>query len=73
MKYRIKIYTFKNGRKEFEAQVKKWFGRRTVIATGEETKFRITQVKREYAIMCIDKHYEGNYKLQTIEFEYITK
>ena len=73
MKYRIKIYTFKNGRQEFEAQVKKRFGWRTVIATGEETKFMITQTKREYAIMCIDKHYEGNNKLQTIEFEYITK
>lgn len=80
MKYRIKIITYKSGRQEFEAQVKKWFGWVNIMSTGDETPFVITQSKREHAMACIDAHYKidceynkYDHKIKSIEFEYITK
>lgn len=75
MKYRIKIYTFKSGRQEFEAQVKKRFGWQTINSAGEACSFQsgFTTYSREQALQRIDLHIEGNSKLHSIEFEYITK
>jgi hypothetical protein len=75
MKYRIKIYTYKNGRKEFEAQVKKRFTWLTINVDGDATIMQGVYVcdSRYSALKRIDKHYAGNTKLQTIEFEYINK
>lgn len=73
MKYRIKIYTYQNGRKVFEPQVKKRWSWKTIIYDGSERDYSITQLTREAALICIDKHFTGNTKLQTIEFEYINK
>ena len=75
MKYRIKIYTFKNGRQEFEAQVKKRFGWQTINSAGEAGTLQsgFTTYTREKALERIDLHIEGNSQLHSIEFEYITK
>ena len=74
MKYRIKIVTYKTGRKTFTPFFKTRFGWMPVAYDGEcgllcDYKMR----DRESAIDAIDKHYEGNTKTQRIEFEYITK
>lgn len=73
MRYRIKIYTYQNGRKEFEPQVKKRWSWKTIIYDGSERDYPFSQNTREQALNCIDLHYSGNTKLQTIEFEYINK
>ena len=75
MKYRIKIYTYKSGRQEFESQVKKWFGWVTLDLDGDSSivNYGLKSNSREYALYKIDKHYEGNHKIKSIEFEYITK
>ena len=75
MKYRIKIYTFKNGRQEFEAQVKKRFGWQTINSAGEALTLQsgFTTYSREQALQRIDLHIAGNTSISSIEFEYITK
>lgn len=74
MKYRIKITTFKNGRKSYSAQVKiygLWAG---LCYDGKSEFFWKDDVPtRELALKRIDLHFAGNCKQQTIEFEYITK
>lgn len=75
MKYRIKIYTFENGRQEFKAQVKKglfWIG---LYYDGEDSIFANDNVfnTREKALDAIDKHHAGNAKIKSIEIEYINK
>ena len=74
MKYRIKIVTFKNGRKQYYSQVKLfglwvgiWFDGKSELVCNDECS------TREEALKRIDLHFVGNYKRQTIEFEYITK
>ena len=74
MKYRIKIITYKNGRKEYIPQVKMFIGWAKLCYDGEADY--LIQAKcdsREDALKRIDKHFEGNSKTQTIEFEYIKK
>jgi hypothetical protein len=74
MKYRIKIVTFKNGRKLFYAQVKSLFGWNGLAYDGEASWFYDGEsATRESALSKIDKHFEGNAVGQSIEFEYITK
>lgn len=73
-KYRIKIVTYANGRKDYTPQLKGfiiwWWG---IDICGKKSEFYNSFHSREDALFCIDKHYEGNYTKQTIEFEYINK
>lgn len=75
MKYRIKIYTFENGRQEFESQVKKRFGWQTIDSGGEASCLQdgLTTFSREKALERIDLHFAGNAKIKSIEIEYINK
>lgn len=75
MKYRIKIYTFENGRQEFRAQVKTIFGWQTIDSVGEASCFQyeFTTYSREKALERIDLHFAGNAKIKSIEIEYINK
>ena len=74
MRYRIKIKTFKNGRKEFTAQVKMRIGWGVLDYDGRAGLLYESELdSREKALQRIDKHYEGNGKKQSIEFEYIDK
>lgn len=74
MRYRIKIITYATGRKEFFAQYKKglmWAG---LGCDGDVYRsFDFECNSRESALTRIDKHFAGNTKIQTIEFEYINK
>jgi len=74
MRYRIKVTTFKNGRKEYVAQVKKIFGWVNLNYDGEAT-IHTSGVfnEREIVLEIIDKHFQGNTSVQKIEFEYIKK
>jgi hypothetical protein len=72
MKYRIKIITFKNGRKEYYPQFKVfglwagiWYNGKAQWICDDECQ------TREEALLRIDKHFAGNTKRQTIEFEYV--
>lgn len=74
MRYRIKIITYANGRKEYYPYVRKgwyWFGLDWYGAPG--VSYSCLCDKRETALMIIDKHYVGNSKVQRIDFEYINK
>lgn len=74
MKFRIKIVTFKNGRKLFYAQVKPrflWLG--LGYDGGADWALSGECETRERALNRIDIHFEGNTKIQKIEFEYINK
>jgi len=74
MKYRIKIITYKSGRKVYYAQVKRGFFWRYIWYDGEECfSTAAAQETRESSLKRIDKHFGGNTSKQTIEFEYITK
>ena len=74
MKYRIKIQTFKNGRKEYTPQVKVFVGWATLNSDGEANYLFLGELdNREKALQRIDKHYKGNGTKQSIEFEYIAK
>lgn len=73
MKYRIKITTFKNGRNEFRAEVKKWYGWTGIMYEGSEFSAAAAENTREAALGRIDRHYEGNAKPLVIYFEYIEK
>jgi hypothetical protein len=73
MKYRIKIVTYKNGRKTFTPQQKvglRWLG---IDHDGKRNGWCVNMSTREYAIRAIDLNFAGNNQKQTIEFEYITK
>ncbi len=72
MRYRIKIITFSNGRKGYYAQVRKLFHWSGLCRDGE-SGYAIECESRKNALTAIDLHYEGNYRKQTIEFEYITR
>ena len=74
MRYRIKVTTFQNGRKEYVAQVKKMFGWVNLNYDGEATIYTSGVCdERERALRRIDKHFEGNTSVQKIEFEYVNK
>lgn len=74
MKYRIKTTTYGNGRKDYRAQVKRFWGWYDISYEGEEINgVDMTCNTRERALDRIDLNYEGNTKEQTIEFEYINK
>jgi len=61
MKYRIKVVTFKNGRKLFYAQAKSTFGWVGLSYDGEASwAYEGECDTRERALMRIDKHFEGN-------------
>lgn len=74
-RYRIKIITYKTGRQEFHAQFKSFIGWITIISDGEANlMFKGCYADdRERALKRIDKHFAGNCKKQTIEFEHIYK
>lgn len=71
MKYRIRITTFENGRKTYTAQVRVWLGWMYLGYEGEVLPFSYELSSREQALERIDKHFSGDTKKQTIEFEYI--
>lgn len=72
MRYRIKITTFKNGRKQYVPQVKVLIGWMQVGFDGDQSyAFDAEYDTREKALEKIDRHYNGNAKTQKIEFEYI--
>jgi hypothetical protein len=74
MIYRIKIITYKNGRKEFIPQVKKslfWYGLGYYGEPCLIDHYRCDT--REGALARIDKHFDGNSKVYDIYFEYIIK
>lgn len=73
MKYRIKIVTYLNDRKEYYAQFKKLFYWIYLDFKGDTTVVNLTCDSREEALTRIDKHFGGNTKIQKIQFEYITK
>lgn len=71
--YRIKTTTFKNGRKEIQAQFKKRFHWVSLDSVGRECDYEVNCYSRETAIERIDFHFAGSSIKQTIEFEYISK
>lgn len=71
-KYRIKIITYANGRKEYKAYVKNWFWA-GLDYEGKSDIVGNTFSQREQALKAIDLNYEGNNQVQRIEFEYINK
>lgn len=74
MKYRIKITTYKNGRKDYRPQVKMPIGWAGIGYEGDSSYVYDAECSsREKAMERIDKHFDGNKKKQTIEFEYIDK
>lgn len=74
MRYRIKVTTFQNGRKEYVAQVKTMFSWRNLNYDGDATIYTSGVCEeRERALQRIDKHFEGNTSVQKIEFEYVKK
>lgn len=75
MKYRIKITIYKNGRKEYVAQVKKsLFGWSTIESDGQDSSYYEGKCNsRAEALRRIDLHFEGNTTEHSVEFEYITK
>ncbi len=74
MKYRIKIITYKTGRKQFFAQAKcSFLGWDGLDYDGKRCGYDSDCDTREDALRRIDKHYSGNTKKQTITFEYIIK
>jgi hypothetical protein len=74
MKYRIITTTYKNGRKTYLAQVKKgWFWISLYSDGSTDLTSSYDVESRILALSFIDKHFNGNTKKQTIEFEYINK
>lgn len=73
MKYRIKITTFTNGRKEYMPEYKKGLLWKFIDWKGKVCDFQSPYNSREDALKNIDLHFAGNSKKQTIEFEYIKK
>jgi len=74
MRYRIKIVTFKNGRKEYTPQYRKFFMWLDINYMGKaHIMYEIMLDKRDTALHYIDLHYSGNNKVQYIEFEFINR
>lgn len=68
-KYRIKIVIYKTYRKEYYAQVKKWWGWIGVSHFGKESFYASYQNTYEHAEKAIHNHLTGN--TQKIRTEYI--
>lgn len=75
MKYRIKIVTYRTGRKEYFAQKKTWFSWIGISYDGEANSAYnySSSESKDKALERIDLNYKGNTKPQTIEIEYINK
>jgi hypothetical protein len=79
MKYRIKCTTYANGRKEYIAQFRTRSGLWLTLdyagcTSSADTLFRMGVTSdRDRALQRIDLHFLGNTRVQTVEFEYITK
>lgn len=74
MRYRIKIVTYANGRKEYCPQYRVKVGWANLMYDGGwDLVVKHTYSSREEALKPIDKHYAGNTRKQFIEFEYINK
>ena len=74
MKYRIKIKTFKTGRKEYSVQVKTFCFWAWLWSKGESSLLASDEFNsREEALRRIDLHHAGNSKKQKIEFELVNK
>ena len=73
MRYRIKCTLFRNGRAEYQAQVKKRIGWWNLNFKGEAVLYGMIEPTREKALKYIDKHFEGNTDEYSVEFEYINK
>lgn len=74
MKYRIKIVNYNTGRQDFYAQFKKWYGWVGITYEGKSAHWADGHsTSRQAALQKIDLHFNGNSKVQSIEFEYIKK
>jgi hypothetical protein len=73
MKYKIKISTFKNGRKLYQAYYKQRFNWSGLNYFGGLRSYAAECDSREDALKAIDKHFIGNSTIQTITFEFINK
>lgn len=78
MRYRIKIITYKNGRKEYIPEVgQKSFWMWSWHGLDYHGKYigdySVKCETRDMALKIIDLHFNGNTEEQTIEFEYINK
>jgi hypothetical protein len=75
MKYRIRIITFANGRKEYQAQVKPpyhiWW--QNLASDGSMHDCELPCDSRGSALHRIDEHFNGNCSVQSIAIEYINK
>jgi len=75
MKYKIKITTYTNGRKEFNCYVKKkgfFQGWKGLDVNGKASySWSFTSHTRKYALEIIDRHIEGNCEVKDIRFEYL--
>lgn len=71
MKYRVKIITFKNGRKEYVPQVKKLFFWLNINRMGEATIYShgVCDDKLQ-AFKSIENHAHGNTTILTFDLEY---
>lgn len=71
MKYRIKITTYKNGRKEYTPQVKRFIGWAGLGAYGDSSYFYDTAYNsRKNAFKPIYLHSQRNQRTLKIRFEY---
>ena len=74
MKYRIKIITYKDGGKQYFAEVKEGFMWAGIFGDASTSlSFGGESTDRKDALNRIDLHFSGHNKVQTIEFEYINK
>lgn len=74
MKYKIKITTFENGRCEYRAYVKKWLFWCGLDLEGKEQSITYAPNlgRKSWAREAISNHHKGNYKVKSIDTEYIT-
>ena len=76
MKYRIKIITYNNMRKEYIPQYKKggiFNGWSFVSYEGSIRHIPYAVDSREKALKMIDLHFSGNNEIYSIEFQMINK
>lgn len=73
IKYRIKIITYKSGRVVYFAQKKKRLGWYYLDGKGGAVSYSLECGSRKDALDRIDKNYNGNANVESINFEYITK
>ena len=78
MRYRIKLTTFQDGRKEYVAQVKLWFTHYRLVSWLNLNLNGDVEVwssgvceEQEIALLRIDKHFRKNAPVQKKEFQYV--